>query len=206
MRRLLRSSWLAAGLLIPCAASADWLVLRDGARLETRGPVRVEGRRVTFTNASGALVAIAASEVDLEATAAANREAAPGPASSPAAKPEPVLRLTDADVSHADELERPTILFYSTSWCGWCRKSRMLLDELEARYRERDVERDPGARRDKDLLAPGAGVPVIAFGDILLTGYSESGLRGMVDAWREAERAAQATHEESRRPVGQPRP
>lgn len=208
---LIGKSLVAASFsLLAVASSADYLILRDGTRLETRGAPRVEGRRVTFTDAKGSLVALAASEVDFAATEAANREGAEGAGAPGAAVPPgspvtpkraPVLRLTDADVSHVDDLERPAIVFYSASWCGWCRKSRALLDELGARYRELDVDQDPRARRAKNELAPGSGVPVISFGDILLTGYSERGIRRMVDAWREAERAAQTAHEASRRPA-----
>ena len=52
-------------LSAPVPASAEWLVLRDGTRLETRGAARVEGRRVLFTDARGTLAALPAAEVDL---------------------------------------------------------------------------------------------------------------------------------------------
>ena len=38
---------LAALLLAGGAARADWLLTRDGARVETKGPWKVDGRRVT---------------------------------------------------------------------------------------------------------------------------------------------------------------
>ncbi len=97
--------WLAAlAALLPAAAAADWLVTRDGDRLETRGPWEVRGRLVVFTSAAGTLSSLRLDEVDLEASREATREAAapppPAAAEPPAAPPRPALVLTDRDVAH----------------------------------------------------------------------------------------------------------
>jgi mycoredoxin len=34
---------------------------------------------------------------------------------------------------------------YSTSWCGYCRRLKLQLDEAGIAYREVDIERDPAA-------------------------------------------------------------
>ena len=108
---------LAAALLLPAAAPADLLVTRDGATVETRGPWRVDGRRVVFTQPNGTLSSLAAAEVDLDqstlATARAAEEAARAaeePA-APAPLGEPVLRITEEDIppmSGLDEDGEPT--------------------------------------------------------------------------------------------------
>jgi hypothetical protein len=103
-RRLGLSLALAAGLLAGAgAARADILVTRDGAKLTTRGPWKVEGRRVVFTSENGTLSALRTEEVDLDqsalSTARAQQEAKETVA--PAAKAptgEPVLRLTEKDI------------------------------------------------------------------------------------------------------------
>jgi hypothetical protein len=89
-------------------AQADWLLTRDGARVETRGPWTVKGKLVVFTLPNGTLSSMRAEAVDLEASARATAEAqartaAPAPEPAPVAKPRPVLVLTDADVEHVDE-------------------------------------------------------------------------------------------------------
>jgi len=97
---------LAACLGSALPAAADWLVLDDGTRIETRGPWEVRGRQVVFTSARGALQALRLDEVDLEASRAANEAPA---AEAPQAekktpekrRPEPVLVITDADVARA---------------------------------------------------------------------------------------------------------
>lgn len=64
---------LLAALNLP--ASADWLVTNAGERIETRGPWRVEGGRVSFTRPNGTLSALRLSEVDLDASERATRAA-----------------------------------------------------------------------------------------------------------------------------------
>ena len=83
------------------AAHADWLVTRDGARIETQGPWKVDGRRVLFTMPNGTLSMIRAETVDLDQSALATtqaREALAASAPAPPAKKEPVLRLTEKDI------------------------------------------------------------------------------------------------------------
>jgi glutaredoxin len=199
MSRIPVAAALLGSALVAVPAGAEWLVLRDGARLEVKGAPRVEGRRVTFTTKQGTLAALPAAEVDLAATEAANRAPAPTPAPKPS--PAPVRRFTDADFSHVDDVGEPTIAFFTTSWCGWCRKSRALLDELGARYHERDVEQDAAAAVEKERIAPDSGVPVIAFGETVLTGYTDRGIRQLVERWRAAEKQAEAEREASRQPA-----
>ena len=50
------------------AAHADWLVTRDGARIETKGAWKVDGRRVVFTMPNGTLSALRTGIVSTAAT------------------------------------------------------------------------------------------------------------------------------------------
>ena len=60
--------WAAALACLAGAALGDWLVTRDGHRIETEGPWRVEGARVLFHSLGGTLHSIELSEIDLEAS------------------------------------------------------------------------------------------------------------------------------------------
>jgi hypothetical protein len=96
---ILLAAALAAGPL-----AADWLVLTDGTRLETRGAWEERGRLVVFTATDGTLASLRLEGVDLEAsrraTAEAAQPAAPAPA-APAAEPrQATFVLTDDDVAH----------------------------------------------------------------------------------------------------------
>jgi hypothetical protein len=90
-----------AVLLATGAARADWLVTRDGARLETKGAWKVDGRRVLFTLPNGTLSTMRTDEIDLDQSALVTTQAKEAPAVPvPAipAKKEPVLRLTEKDI------------------------------------------------------------------------------------------------------------
>ena len=65
-----------AAALLALPAAADWLVTRDGGRVETRGSWQVKGKQVVFTGADGRLASLRLTDVDLEASERATREAA----------------------------------------------------------------------------------------------------------------------------------
>jgi uncharacterized protein YjbJ (UPF0337 family) len=101
-----------AGGLATGTAHADWLVTRDGARIETKGAWKVDGRRVLFTMPNGTLSTLRTDAVDLDQSALATtqaREAAIAPPAAVKEKKEPVLRLTEKDIppmgGTADEAE-----------------------------------------------------------------------------------------------------
>ncbi|MCH9648553.1 MAG: FxLYD domain-containing protein [Deltaproteobacteria bacterium] len=107
----------AALLGLGSSAAADWLVMQDGSRLETQGTWETRGRLLVFTNAAGKLASVRVSEVNLDASDQATREAQEAAeAARSEAEPEapkkksPVLVLTDADVAHVEEEEAATVV------------------------------------------------------------------------------------------------
>ncbi len=112
--RAARISMLAATAALPSAdaAQADWVVLIDGARVETKGAWTVKGNLVTFTLPQGTLGSLRAADVDLEASAkaTADAKAAVDARAREAARPkevQPVLVLTDKDVGHIEPAAAP---------------------------------------------------------------------------------------------------
>lgn len=102
---------LLLALIAGSPAGADWLVTRDGARIETRGPWEVERDLLLFTTASGTFASIPAAEIDLEASVEATRGIAesaresppPAPPSRPAA-----VKITESDLARwPTESRRP---------------------------------------------------------------------------------------------------
>lgn len=94
---------LAGALSSP--AKADWLVTRDGARVETRGPWQVKGKLIVFQAADGKLASLRASEVDLEESRLATDDAVRAKEAAVAAAQKPtvprkasVRSITDKDV------------------------------------------------------------------------------------------------------------
>ena len=100
----LGTTLLVAGALAGAAsaASADLLLTKDGATIETAGPWKVDGRRVLFTQPNGQLSSINAAEVDLDASALATARAAEAAAAAeeaPAPAPSaPILTLNEDDL------------------------------------------------------------------------------------------------------------
>lgn len=107
---MLRRAAMALLLLAAAAppAAADWLVMADGTRVETRGPWRQDGRLVVFTSPDERLVSLRASAVDLPASVEATRRAAEAATQAreggerasdrPQQPPREVRRITNADV------------------------------------------------------------------------------------------------------------
>ncbi len=109
---------LGAGLCL--SAAADVVVLKGGTVIPLKQPVVRRGNTAYITRADGTLLSVPASEIDRDATAAANRAApaaaapAPAPASNPADAARTAntgqkakVRITDADVSHPLDLSNP---------------------------------------------------------------------------------------------------
>lgn len=93
--------------LLALPAGADWLVMQDGARVETKGPWKVKGASVVFTLPNGTLSSVRVSEVDLDASSLATAEARQpkqAPQMPPPAKRQPALVLTDKDIPRAAPL------------------------------------------------------------------------------------------------------
>ena len=105
------SLWSALLLGLAPAASADWLVSRDGERVETRGPWKVERKLVVFRLPNGTLSSLRLADVDLEASVRATAEARlePAPPAAPAvpARRASVLVLTTEDVGRAAQPAEP---------------------------------------------------------------------------------------------------
>jgi glutaredoxin len=107
------------------AASADWLVTRDGTRLQTRGEWTVDGGVVRFRDSRGALRALRVAEVDLDASRAASTAAAGASAARPngvkappagprtmaaaTSAPGPAARAKAPEGAGADDLAMPVV-------------------------------------------------------------------------------------------------
>ena len=95
---------LLAGSLwtVPAPATADWLVTRDGGKVETQGAWKVQGKRIVFTAKDGTLASLRLTEVDLDASRQATSAAAQATEeravqATPAPPKKSVRVLTDKD-------------------------------------------------------------------------------------------------------------
>jgi mycoredoxin len=58
------------------------------------------------------------------------------------------------------------VTMYSTSWCGFCRRLKLQMDQAGISYQEIDIERNPDAATFVESVNGGnQTVPVIKYGD-----------------------------------------
>ncbi len=66
------------------------------------------------------------------------------------------------------------VVMYSTSWCPYCTRARLLLKEKGVPFTEIDIEREPGRRAEMIERAGGrTSVPQIFAGDRHLGGCDD---------------------------------
>ena len=66
-----------------------------------------------------------------------------------------------------------SVIMYSTSWCGYCKKARAHFKRNNIPFREYDIERSKQAAKDYKKLN-GRGVPVILIGKQRMNGFSSN--------------------------------
>jgi len=71
----------------------------------------------------------------------------------------------------ASTVTTPSVVLYSTDWCGYCTKVRQLFDENKIAYKEFDIEKSAKAKREYDKLN-GKGVPLTKIDKTLVSGYN----------------------------------
>lgn len=67
----------------------------------------------------------------------------------------------------------PKITMYTTSWCGYCVRAKILLDSLGLPYEEISMEDDPQFRQRLFELTGGWTVPQIVIDGKPIGGYVE---------------------------------
>lgn len=66
------------------------------------------------------------------------------------------------------------VVLYTTSWCGWCRKTQAWLDAQGVSYVNKDVEDDPDAGAEmRELTGGDGGIPVVVIDGEVIQGYNE---------------------------------
>ncbi len=62
------------------------------------------------------------------------------------------------------------VILYATSWCGYCTKTREILEKNKIEYFEYDVEKSEEGRKQFKALG-GKGVPVLLIKGEVLKGF-----------------------------------
>lgn len=90
-------------------------------------------------------------------------------------------------ITHIDGRQAGKILLYALSTCGWCRKTKELLNELGVAYDYIDMDRldpakTPSVRDDLVKWNPSCSFPTLVIGDKCIVGFKEDEIRESVGA------------------------
>ena len=66
------------------------------------------------------------------------------------------------------------VVVYTTSWCGWCKKTRAWLDDQGVDYENRDVEVNAAWAEEMHDLTGSGGVPVIVIDGEVIKGFDQA--------------------------------
>jgi glutaredoxin 3 len=67
----------------------------------------------------------------------------------------------------------PRIHVYTTRWCGYCLRAKMLLESLGVHYEEIECDDEPGFREKLLALTGGFTVPQVVIDGRPIGGYEE---------------------------------
>ena len=65
------------------------------------------------------------------------------------------------------------VVLYSTSWCGYCAKTRHFFDRNKINYIDYDIEKSATAKHEYEELG-GGGVPLVLVNRQVVRGYNPS--------------------------------
>lgn len=117
----------------------------------------------------------------LAACGAANAAAPARPAPAPKAAAPAATSPAATAAQPAASAQPGPIVLYTTSWCGFCRKTRALLTELGETFEDKDIEKNEAARKEYQAKGKGyTGIPLIDFDGTMIRGYNENMLRSLV--------------------------
>jgi glutaredoxin len=71
------------------------------------------------------------------------------------------------------------VVLYTATWCGYCTKTKNLLNEMGVTYQELDVEHSRQGREQFQALG-GRGVPLLTIGKNVVRGYDPDEIRRLL--------------------------
>jgi glutaredoxin len=81
------------------------------------------------------------------------------------------LACGEAAVEAAAQPQAQRVVVYTTSWCGWCRKTLAWLDGEGIPYENRDIEKDPAYREELIRKSGGTSIPVVEIDGRIIRGF-----------------------------------
>jgi len=74
------------------------------------------------------------------------------------------------------------VVLYTTSWCGWCKRTIAWLDAQGVAYENKDVERDAAAAAEmRELTGGDSGVPVVVIDGEVIQGFNQGRMQKLLN-------------------------
>jgi glutaredoxin len=107
----------------------------------------------------------------------ARRPAAPSRRAEATRDAAPPAALAPSRPSSGDH----EVVVYTTSWCGWCKKTIAWLDSKGVGYVNKDVEADPEAAAEmREHVGGDSGVPVVVIDGEVIRGFSAAKMESLL--------------------------
>ena len=203
----MRSAWLAA-LVAFCLVTGGWILVQDragagkgafAAALADEAEAKLaeavgaadasetEGARAPtgfyrYTDDSGSMHFVAslaevpkqlrerAEPVTRDRVQRAPASAKPAPRATRGARAEPVLA------------RNRDVIVYTTSWCGWCRKTLAFLDQNGVDYENRDIEADDAWREELEEKTGSTSIPMVEIDGEIVRGYNPARMQQLLES------------------------
>lgn len=77
-----------------------------------------------------------------------------------------------ASAEQAPLPKNASVVMYTTSWCGYCKKAREYFNSRGIYFTDFDIEKDPAAMERRLALGGGKSVPLVIVNGAVIRGYS----------------------------------
>ena len=74
------------------------------------------------------------------------------------------------------------VIVYTTSWCGWCRKTLAYLDQNGIDYENRDIEADDAWREELEEKTGSTSIPVVEIDGQIVRGYDPARMQRLLES------------------------
>jgi glutaredoxin-like YruB-family protein len=201
----MRNAWLAA-LIVFCLLTGGWVLVQgragqgDGdfadalaeqaeaaladANASENESAGEPGGFYRYTDESGSMHFVSSlAEVPKhlrdKARAVTNDRVQRAP-SSPA--PAQRMRTARAEPARAERAIDKEVVVYTTSWCGWCRKTLAFLTEQGVAFENRDIEANEMWRDELEEKTGSSSIPVVEIDGEIIRGYNPTRMQELLEA------------------------
>lgn len=185
MKRVL--PFLAVAFLMSAPKlAADWLVTAEGELIETRGPWRVAGQKILYTDLEGEVRTLDLSEIDLIGSKETTELRTGKPYVEPQGEP--------GNAAGTLRSAPPRVSIFVDAFCQECREAREFLEAQGLPFQVKDISQDRRALREyKKKAGHGGGMPIIDVDGHLIFRYRPQVVRERLEELRtrEASEAAE---------------